>query len=194
MPIFYLNLTVGGFLSQSHNCQKEIYSLRLINNHHHEIQHIYSQKITRNSMKLSFNMDYVESPPPNSRWKKLPQSILNETNILRHNVLQLQLIGINDLSAFESNHVFNSMSNSFNIISGKNQKANRTIAIISCVTVLFICFFNVIEHLSSIRCFMPNNYLVWEATRPISNCGFCASVEAPLIFPNITQAELLVTN
>lgn len=31
----------------------------------------------------------------------------------------------------------------------------------------------VFQFLLGVRCFVPNNYLVWEATRPISDCRFC---------------------
>lgn len=43
-----------------------------------------------------------------------------------------------------------------------------------------------------IRCFVPNNYLVWEATRPVSDCSYCRNVRRPLILPNMTQQEFLV--
>lgn len=43
-----------------------------------------------------------------------------------------------------------------------------------------------------IRCFIPNNYIVWEATRPVSNCAYCQHVKGPLILPNMTREEFLV--
>ncbi|KAJ6647456.1 hypothetical protein Bhyg_02679 [Pseudolycoriella hygida] len=42
-----------------------------------------------------------------------------------------------------------------------------------------------------IRCFIPNNYVVWEATRPIANCAYCQHVRGPLILPNMTREEFL---
>lgn len=47
--------------------------------------------------------------------------------------------------------------------------------------------------LLGIRCFIPNNYLVWEATRPITNCAYCR-VKGPLILPNMTREEFLVND
>lgn len=49
-----------------------------------------------------------------------------------------------------------------------------------------------IAYILGIRCFVPNNYLVWEATRPVSDCSYCRNVRRPLILPNMTQAEFLV--
>lgn len=39
------------------------------------------------------------------------------------------------------------------------------------------------------RCFIPNNYLIWEATRPVSNCDFCINITKALILPNLTREE-----
>lgn len=47
--------------------------------------------------------------------------------------------------------------------------------------------------LLGIRCFVPNNYVVWEATRPITNCAYCQHVKGPLILPNMTREEFLVS-
>lgn len=43
-----------------------------------------------------------------------------------------------------------------------------------------------------IRCFVPNNYLVWEATRPVTDCAYCRHVRRPLILPNMTREEFAV--
>lgn len=50
-------------------------------------------------------------------------------------------------------------------------------------------FFGTIHFILGVRCFLPNNYLVWEATRPISDCRFCSSVRGPLILQNLTREE-----
>lgn len=49
-----------------------------------------------------------------------------------------------------------------------------------------------IAYVLGIRCFVPNNYLVWEATRPVTDCAYCRSVRRPLILPNMTREEFLV--
>lgn len=43
------------------------------------------------------------------------------------------------------------------------------------------------------RCFVPNNYLIWEATRPIADCQYCKNIDRPLILPNLTRSEFLVS-
>uniref|UniRef100_A0A1L8D9L9 Putative conserved plasma membrane protein n=1 Tax=Nyssomyia neivai TaxID=330878 RepID=A0A1L8D9L9_9DIPT len=47
----------------------------------------------------------------------------------------------------------------------------------------------VLEMAITTRCLLPNNYLVWEATRPISDCDFCRHIQGPLIFGNLTKEE-----
>ncbi|XP_067003488.1 uncharacterized protein [Anabrus simplex] len=39
------------------------------------------------------------------------------------------------------------------------------------------------------RCILPNNYFVWEATRPETDCNMCKNVNDVLVFENITQNE-----
>lgn len=40
------------------------------------------------------------------------------------------------------------------------------------------------------RCLIPNNYFVWEFTRPVSNCEFCRGVDSALILPaNLTRND-----
>ncbi|KAJ1522813.1 hypothetical protein ONE63_001966 [Megalurothrips usitatus] len=39
-----------------------------------------------------------------------------------------------------------------------------------------------------VRCVLPNNFLVWEATRPIADCGICRGVDAVLELHNVSRA------
>ncbi|XP_015593936.1 uncharacterized protein LOC107267143 [Cephus cinctus] len=39
------------------------------------------------------------------------------------------------------------------------------------------------------RCLVPNNYLTWEFTRPVSNCDFCRGVDSALYLRNISKEE-----
>lgn len=48
---------------------------------------------------------------------------------------------------------------------------------------------NIIESFQGTRCLLPNNYLVWEFTRPITNCDYCRDIETPLILSNLTKEE-----
>lgn len=44
-----------------------------------------------------------------------------------------------------------------------------------------------IKYLLGVRCIVPNNYFVWEATRPLSDCNFCVNVSKVQILPNLTR-------
>lgn len=67
---------------------------------------------------------------------------------------------------------------------------------IGCFLVLVISLFYklnyiyyAINYLLGIRCILPNNYFIWEATRPISNCNFCTNVSEPVILSNLSRDE-----
>lgn len=45
------------------------------------------------------------------------------------------------------------------------------------------------KYIYETRCYVPNNYLVWEFSRPISNCDFCRNVNEALVVENLTRAE-----
>ncbi|EAA05078.4 AGAP011086-PA, partial [Anopheles gambiae str. PEST] len=60
------------------------------------------------------------------------------------------------------------------------------------VVVLFIItpfLAGFLELALGMRCIVPNNYLIWEATRPVSNCDFCRGVDRPIILQNLTREE-----
>ncbi|KAL3285234.1 hypothetical protein HHI36_019346 [Cryptolaemus montrouzieri] len=70
--------------------------------------------------------------------------------------------------------------------------------IISIILLLFavIYEFDIINFVSyllvygkGVRCIVPNNYFVWEATRQISDCSFCLNVTEPIILNNATKEE-----
>ncbi|XP_044751907.1 uncharacterized protein LOC123311864 [Coccinella septempunctata] len=44
-------------------------------------------------------------------------------------------------------------------------------------------------HLRGVRCLVPNNYFVWEATRQVSDCSFCLNVSEPIILRNVSKEE-----
>lgn len=60
------------------------------------------------------------------------------------------------------------------------------------VTLAILVIQPFVAYVLGIRCFIPNNYLVWEATRPISDCAYCRDVKRPLILPNMTREQFLV--
>ncbi|EDW79298.1 uncharacterized protein Dwil_GK25450 [Drosophila willistoni] len=63
------------------------------------------------------------------------------------------------------------------------------LGIIFFIMVATPVFYEIISFLLGVRCFLPNNSLVWEATRPISDCEFCKGVKGPLILSNLTREE-----
>lgn len=121
--------------------------------------------------------------------------IIYEIQCLRKFLFKLNLIDLPELSDIEFCNFLNwTGKNPFY----KNQKSDRNglkyifIATIVCLIVGVINF-SVIEYLLTVRCFIPNNYLIYEATRPIEmNCKFCAGITRPIILTNITRNDFKV--
>lgn len=70
-----------------------------------------------------------------------------------------------------------------------------TLSLFTVITLIAAVYFGndalecLLSWLFGIRCIIPNNYFVWEATRPISDCQFCINVTKPIIFQNATRDE-----
>ncbi|XP_046993418.1 uncharacterized protein LOC124605642 [Schistocerca americana] len=66
-----------------------------------------------------------------------------------------------------------------------------TLVAVACVSiVLKIPFVEyIVQSAIGIRCILPNNYFVWEATRPITDCEMCKDVKEVLVFHNITREK-----
>lgn len=63
--------------------------------------------------------------------------------------------------------------------------------LLSCIFVRLPLLDGMMKGALGIRCFIPNNYFVWEATRPIADCNICRGVNEVLVLPNITRDEFL---
>ncbi|XP_076395832.1 uncharacterized protein LOC100878361 isoform X1 [Megachile rotundata] len=50
-------------------------------------------------------------------------------------------------------------------------------------------YVDIIKNIRGTRCLIPNNYFIWEFTRPISNCDYCRDITSALILPNLTREE-----
>lgn len=79
-----------------------------------------------------------------------------------------------------------------------NCSLNRVSFLFGFSIILIICggtplLNKLFEHILGMRCFVPNNYLVWEATRPKSDCSFCRGYDGPIILPNMTKEEFEVS-
>lgn len=66
------------------------------------------------------------------------------------------------------------------------------IIILVAITLKTNPFSAVISYVLGIRCILPNNYFIWEATRPIKDCSFCENVSEPIILNNLTQSEFFL--
>lgn len=68
------------------------------------------------------------------------------------------------------------------------------IVIVLLCLFLLLCFKlpfidGMMKHAFGIKCILPNNYVVWEATRPIANCNICSKLKNVWILPNVTREE-----
>lgn len=83
-------------------------------------------------------------------------------------------------------------------VNASNCSLNRVSFIFGFLIILTICVGTplvnkLFMYLLGMRCFVPNNYLVWEATRPKSDCSFCAGYDGPIILPNMSREEFEVS-
>ncbi|XP_078051106.1 uncharacterized protein LOC144477302 [Augochlora pura] len=60
---------------------------------------------------------------------------------------------------------------------------------IFCTIFLKYLYIDIVKSVRGTRCLVSNNYLIWEFTRPISNCDYCKDVTTALILPNLTREE-----
>lgn len=63
------------------------------------------------------------------------------------------------------------------------------IIILLCALYEYNVFHTIHNYILGIRCIVPNNYFVWEATRPVSNCQFCLNIKQPIVLHNATKEE-----
>lgn len=84
----------------------------------------------------------------------------------------------------------------------KEWKLKKTSSTYKSLFVLFIIvvvsvtckshyFISAIQYLLGIRCILPNNYFIWEATRPIKDCNFCVNLTQPILLNNLTKDQFL---
>ncbi|XP_055378423.1 uncharacterized protein LOC129610094 [Condylostylus longicornis] len=109
------------------------------------------------------------------------EDFIQKLNTLHSRVLETGIVTSDDLHAALRTQI-------------EQQNPNRINLWIACGVFAFIFLatpvvYEVVHFLLGVRCFVPNNYLVWEATRPISDCRFCSQVKGPLILQNLTREE-----
>lgn len=114
--------------------------------------------------------------------KRLGDDLVDKLDELHLNALRTGLVSTGDLQeAYRKAREVNTNQNRLNFI--------WLLGIIFFIMVATPVFFETISFLLGVRCFLPNNHLVWEATRPISDCEFCKGINAPLILRNLTRKE-----
>ncbi|XP_069687817.1 uncharacterized protein [Periplaneta americana] len=65
-----------------------------------------------------------------------------------------------------------------------------TLVVAVLVSILLkIIFDSIMKNTLGTRCLLPNNYFVWEATRPETDCNMCKDIKSVLVFENITREE-----
>lgn len=57
------------------------------------------------------------------------------------------------------------------------------------VSILLKVILDSVMNTLGTRCLLPNNYLIWEATRPETDCSMCKDVKTVLVFGNISRDE-----
>lgn len=127
-------------------------------------------------------------------------SIRNKVQLLRRSVLQRQMINANELLRAENAFVTQWKRDDKNA----NKRRARSIfpintfvitlsMVMLCIALAGIHMNGLVERISGIRCIVPNNYLIWEATRPESDCQFCSGIDRPLILQNISRDDFYVS-
>lgn len=130
------------------------------------------------------------------------QILVNEIRKLQAKVIESNLIEPNELSQVNVKNYLHWKLQTRSVIhddsSSQRKKKLNADQIFGSITIVLLCFMiaviklDAVDYLMSIRCFLPNNYMIWEMTRPISNCKYCAGIQRPIILRNITEEEFLV--
>jgi hypothetical protein len=129
----------------------------------------------------------------NNRIKYCDDVLREKINLLKQNVLQNnENVTEEDLlEAYRQD--INNVRRIPNFVNNDHSSSSFIYSILIVIVLLITTplLGNVLEYLIGLRCIVPNNYLIWEATRPISDCDFCRGLKKPLILQNLTREEFL---
>lgn len=127
-------------------------------------------------------------------------SIRDKIQLLRQNVLQHKMVDRNELTLAENAFLTQwkcNVKTAANRQIRPTRSTNQFVIIASvatlCIALAGIHLNGLIERITGVRCIMPNNYLIWEATRPESDCQFCSGIARPLILQNISRDDFYVS-
>lgn len=114
------------------------------------------------------------------------RNINNATNVIRKQLKTAQTKAIKRGIGGELLNQYNYICNIR--LNEETKKSNRgLIAIVLSALILLVLSVNFVNNILSVRCLLPSNYLVWEATRPLADCGYCQNVTKPIILWNVTR-------
>lgn len=99
-----------------------------------------------------------------------------------------QGISLEDLKSVSVKNVSHKRSLVFQYVCSKKVLLALFVPIFCSILFKYL-HINIIKSIRGTRCLIPNNYLIWEFTRPVSNCDYCRGVTAALILPNLTKEE-----
>ncbi|CAH0546508.1 unnamed protein product [Brassicogethes aeneus] len=63
------------------------------------------------------------------------------------------------------------------------------LVLILCILLQYNVIGGVFNYFLGVRCVLRNNYIIWEATRPLSNCEFCKNLSEPIVLQNVSRKE-----
>lgn len=73
-------------------------------------------------------------------------------------------------------------------------KARKKLIVVILITILSVLIsVSAVNSILSVRCLLPSNYIVWEATRPLADCSYCENVTKPIILLNVTRQDFAVS-
>lgn len=96
----------------------------------------------------------------------------------------------------ENNFTLKDVQNEIYHVKTKERNSYKKILIYLSLFTLIGCLLyqngiinSVSKYMLGIRCLVPNNYIIWEGTRPLSDCEFCINITSPIILQNLTREE-----
>lgn len=129
---------------------------------------------------------------PNKRQTNFAKMIHNQLIEMRKQALETNLVEASELFDLEFDYILKRQR--IELMEKSHSHIGMIFIVIATICVLIAAInYNCIEYLLGIRCLLPNNYLIWEATRPVSDCRFCAGIQSPIILFNVTREKFAVS-
>lgn len=124
-----------------------------------------------------------------TRGKDCDNLILEKISGLNSAILQRKDITLEDLEDTYKKAINYQTDNFFKFTDGNGIIFMYGVLLMVILFIATPALVWLLEYTLSTRCFVGNNYLVWEATRPISDCNHCRGLKGPIILPNMTKED-----